>query len=365
MKILFIADTLAGGGKERRLVELIKGLGLESSFQLKLLILDKAIQFNDIYSTKCEIKTLERKKGAGFEFNIWREIENLCSEFKPDIIHFWGEVGMAYLIPRLYLKKTPTVSSIIANTSPRGGILKKLLRKLSFRGTSLILSNTYLGLKAYNIPLNKGKVIYNGFDFQRIKNLKNEDFILEKYGIENKIIIMMVGAYSIRKDYPTFLEATELLINQGRKISVVTAGHGDYSNLLSLVSPQNLKHYSFLSFQEDVESIMNLASIGVLCSNSNIHGEGISNALLEFMAMKKPVVATNDGGNVELIDNGRTGYLVKPSDAKDLAIKLDILLNNQDLRSSMGSFSREAIEMKFSINSMITEFKESYKLLAK
>lgn len=77
--------------------------------------------------------------------------------------------------------------------------------------------------------------------------------------------------------------------------------------------------------------------------------EGMSNTLLEYMAVGKPVVATTVGGNPELIEDGKTGYLVPPQNSKSLADALLKLLNNSELRNQMGLRARERVEREFSV----------------
>jgi len=358
MRILFVADTLAGGGKERRLVELIKGLSHSSDYSVFLLILDGEIHYKDINNTNCKVKNLNRTHG--FEFNISKGISKTISEFKPDIIHFWGDIGMFYLLPNLIFGNIPMVNSVIANTSPKKGFVKTLVRKIAFKYSALILSNTYLGLKNYNAPTARSKVIYNGFDFKRLSALLDENVIRNRYNITSKYVIMMIGEYSGRKDHRTFLLATEKILGLGIDITVITAGNGDIEKIKTYISPKNEKHYRFLNFQDDIESIMNVASIGVLCSNVDRHGEGISNALLEFMALGKPVIASNHGGNMELIENNKSGFLVEAKNEDDLAEKIAVLLSDEIKRQLFGSRAKEIVENKFSIYSMINNFKAEY-----
>lgn len=360
MKILFLSDNLVGGGKERRMVELIKGLSLQGGHELYLVSLSDDIYYKDVHKTNCTLKIIKRTPGKGYEFGVQKKIWNYINEIKPDIVHFWGEVGMVYMIPVSFFKRVKTVSSIIADTSPKRGKIKSILRKISFKTTSVILSNTHLGLKNYKAPPIKSKVIYNGFDFDRITDLVSEQEIRRRYNITSKFIVMMVGSYSVRKDYETFLKGTTSLIQKGFDISVITAGYGDFEDLNVFIDKEYSARYLFLPFQDDVESIMNATTVGVLCSNSKVHAEGISNALLEFMAMSKPVIGTNHGGNVELIEPGICGYLIGDKRPDELSEKLELLLTDEQLKSNFSKSSKEIVSTKFSISKMISDFTTLY-----
>src|SRR5690606_30997623 len=121
---------------------------------------------------------------------------------------------------------------------------------------------------------------------------------------------------------------------------------------------RNEEKYRFLSLQEDIESIMNISTIDVLCSNSIVLDEGISNALIEFMALQKPVNATKDGGSVELIEEGRSGFLIGYKAVIELENKICHLLDDDDLRVAMGTRAYNIVKTKFSMDSMISEFRK-------
>ncbi len=110
---------------------------------------------------------------------------------------------------------------------------------------------------------------------------------------------------------------------------------------------------------------MEIFDIGVLSTNAKVHAEGISNAIMEYMVMEKPVIATDSGGNRELIDNGRTGYLVPPFSSRDMVDKMVKLLNNKELRLSMGHQGKRRVIEEFSTEKMIGQYFELYQSLIK
>src|SRR5262249_10253107 len=117
--------------------------------------------------------------------------------------------------------------------------------------------------------------------------------------------------------------------------------------------------FQFVSRQPDVSPFISSASVGVLTSVS----EGFSNAILEYMCAGLPVVATNVGGNPEIVEDGESGFLVPVSDPASLAEKLICLLQNHDLAARMGSRARERVEREFSLESMICKHQDYYQKL--
>ncbi len=88
--------------------------------------------------------------------------------------------------------------------------------------------------------------------------------------------------------------------------------------------------------------------------------EGISNTVLESMASGLPVVATNVGGNPEIVDNGVTGILVPKEDPEVMARSINKLIKNEGKRKTMGQQGRKNAEKYFSIERMVDTYESLY-----
>jgi len=99
--------------------------------------------------------------------------------------------------------------------------------------------------------------------------------------------------------------------------------------------------------------------VGVLCSYS----EGLSNAVLEYQACGLPVVCTNVGGNLELIEEGKTGFFVRPGDVDALGQRLIHLLRHADEARAMGRQGQAAVR-RFSLSAMVEHHMHLYETLA-
>ena len=80
------------------------------------------------------------------------------------------------------------------------------------------------------------------------------------------------------------------------------------------------------------------------------------------MAAKKPIVATNVGGNPEVVVEGITGFLVPPKDTDKMSEAIITLLKNSELRKKMGEAGRKRVEDKFRLDIMVSEYIKTYKL---
>ena len=143
-------------------------------------------------------------------------------------------------------------------------------------------------------------------------------------------------------------------------ITFLCVGAGDDTKYRKMIKQEHKSKILFLGKQENVENVMNICDIGILMTNNSNHGEGISNALLEFSALGKPVVANFNGGNGELIIQGVTGYLTTPKSDIELSERILYLIDNEGVRMSFGEKGMKRIETDFTIEKMIDDFKNVY-----
>lgn len=363
MKILFFINDLRSGGKERRLVELIKGLSNNPSTTIDLVLTREIIHYEEVLSTNVKIYYVKRKEGVKKDPRVFYKFYKITKKIKPDVIHVWGNLTAVYALPTKLILNIPMINSQITDAPIK--VSKSILgHNLTFPFSNRILSNSKAGLKAYNAPLIKSRIIYNGFDFNRINNLEDKYFVRNKFNIQTKYVIGMVASFSEKKDYKTYIEAAIAVLEYEKDATFICVGEGDYSNYEVMIPKKNKENIHFLGRQSNVESIMNICDIGVLISNTRVHGEGISNALMEFMALKKPVIANNNGGNAELIINKKNGFILKEGSI-ELKDKILFLLNNELLRNKFGMESQQIIKNNFSIDTMIDLFKREYEMVIK
>ncbi len=360
MKILFFIEDLNSGGKERRLVELIKGLSNNQEVEMGIVLTRDIIHYKDIYKTDVKFFFAKRKDGLKKDFRVFYRFYKITKVFKPDFIHVWGNLVAIYAIPAKLFLKIPMINSQITD-APSRVINSILSHKLSFPFSDKIISNTYAGLKAYNAPKRRSSVIYNGFDFERISNLEEKHRVRKRFGISTRYIAGMVASFSENKDYKTYIEAANKVLTERKDITFLCIGSGSSGEFELMVKKANRKNILFLGRQDKVESIMNICDIGVLITNNEKHGEGISNALLEFCALSKPVIATLGGGNGELIEQGKTGFLIEPKSSNELNNKILFFLNNEDAKNKFGRNGKERVKKEFSIEKMIINFVNIYK----
>ncbi|MEZ4840438.1 MAG: glycosyltransferase [Flavobacteriaceae bacterium] len=355
MKVLYIIESLGSGGKERRLLSLMRGMRAYD-VEMKLILLSDKIHYKEINDLGVEILLLPRN--AKKDVKIFQKFIQILNTFKPDMVHCWDNIAALHFAPICYLKRIPFINSSITTAPPRLSYFSKTYLSYvpSFPFSTVILTNSLAGLYSYRVSKNKGRCIYNGFEMDRIKVRKSKGDVMKEFSIDTKYIVGMTASFSDKKDYETLIVAAEAVLKKRRDVTFVMVGDGpDRQRIENLIISKD--YFRFLGRQSDVESIVSIFDIGILST----YTEGISNAIIEYMALSKPVIATDGGGTKELVIDGQTGFLVPPKSPDTLKEKIENLLSDNELRVQMGTKGYERIKEEFSINKMIDKTFELYK----
>ncbi len=361
MKIMMLIDSLVKGGRERRLLELLKSFSRRHDISVSLVIFSKKVEYEEVFDLPVPIYFLERNPRK--DPRIFYRFYKICKELQPDIIHSWGTMPSIYAIPTVKLLGIKFLNANIADAPKNMNFLNKeyLRARMTFPFSDTIVGNSEAGLKAYRAPRKKSRCVYNGFDFQRISHLEDKEKVRQRFHILPGKVIGMVGAFFDRKDYATYIEAACIFLRQRQDATFLALGAGpNFQQFQSKVIGSFRKRILFPGLVHDIESLINVFDIGILCTNAQVHGEGISNAIMEYMALKKAVVASEGGGTNELVVNGETGFLVPPANPNALVEKLVYLLEHPHLAKRFGKCGKERIQNKFSLERMEKDYLEIY-----
>ena len=119
----------------------------------------------------------------------------------------------------------------------------------------------------------------------------------------------------------------------------------------------------FLGYRNDVDRLIRIFDVAVLQTNSDVILEGISNSIIEAMAVELPVIATGGGGTEEIIKNNINGIIVKPKSPHETAIAIKEILKNRKKAKKMGVSAKLYVKKIFNIESYVREYEKIYKEL--
>jgi glycosyltransferase involved in cell wall biosynthesis len=112
-----------------------------------------------------------------------------------------------------------------------------------------------------------------------------------------------------------------------------------------------------LGFRKDIIELISSCDATVL---PTLKREGLSRSIIESMALEIPVIASDTGGNAELVADGETGYVVKPGDAKGLADAINAMASNREATVGMGKKSRQRIAQHFNHEQAVEGYKDFF-----
>lgn len=360
MKVLLVADNLVAGGRERRMLEFIKGL-VERKHSVALVLFREAIHYKEIFELPVELIVL--KKRFRKDVFVYFKLFGICKRLQPDLVHTWGGIPSVMSVPVVVICKLKLVNGMIANSKCVAFTKDWFRSRLSFPFSSLIVSNSKVGLEAYGASLKKGVVIPNGFNLSRLDEKYDSTAVFKELELpeNNKThIVGMVASINWRKDFPTFIKAALKILEYRRDVYFLIIGDGqDREKVEAMISDDKKENFRFTGNRQGVDRFIQIFNVGVLAT----FAEGISNSIMEYMAFGKPVVVSDVPGNRELVEANSSGYLVEVGDEDAMADRINTLISDEAKARRMGQAGKQIILEKFTVDKMTDQYLEAYKRL--
>ncbi|MXV38582.1 glycosyltransferase [Flavobacteriaceae bacterium Ap0902] len=281
-------------------------------------------------------------------FRIYKELNDFkvyFKDYKVDVIHSNTLAVLigAFVYKSLKAKHIWHVHEMIEKPS----FVKEFYRYLLPNKSDIIIANSK-ATEAFWLdnrkPLQKKfRLVYNGLDLPKDKLRPSIAAIKEKlFHIPvDGLVIGLVGRINQYKGHDLLLKTFEELSRRYPQIYLVMIGSTppgkafyktELKNKIDQVEAKD--SIRLIDFQEDIAAVWSAIDIAVV---PTIIAESFGLVALEAMLAKKPVIASAIGGLVEVVDDEETGYLFEPENAQMLTEKLELLINNDSLRESMGA----------------------------
>jgi sugar transferase (PEP-CTERM/EpsH1 system associated) len=365
IRVMHVVRTLATGGTESVVRKLLSTLDPDQ-FQQSVctLISTPGLRPAD---TVC----LERSPDkAAF---LVPQLARVFMRERPDIVHSRNWATIEAVAAAKIARVVAVVHSEHGRdlqTMGRQPLRRRLLRRISYAWADRVfcvsqeLKQYYcreLGLLASSF-----EVIPNGVDVEHFRpNPQARIDVRRKLGAgPNTLVAGTVSRLDPIKDHGTLLRAAEIALQKGVDLRLVIVGDGPQRAALEhdLASKPGLAHRTLLAGDlRDVSDWLNGFDVFVLPSLS----EGMSNTLLEAMAVGVATIATSVGGNLEVVEDGHSGLLVEPRDAEKICDCLIQLAAAESWRRELGRNARERVVARFSVERMLKQYEEMYCQLIK
>ena len=317
--------NLIGGGAERVTVNIIKQLD-KNRFDIFLVMVSKEGVFLKEIPTYVKIVNLNAKKTLFSIFKFRKVIQNI----QPDIIYSTLiNTSIAQYLALLGIKDKPFI--VLRNaTSPKlfaqEGSHKKsweFLLKKAYKTADRVLAQTPEMKNElreyYNLSPKKVDIFINPLNEDDINNKINN---VQNPFNKNKINVVAAGRLTYAKAFDVLLDAFALVVKRNNNFILHIIGRDDGEKELLLKKQKELKlekNINFLGFQSNPYHFFYFSDLFVLSSRR----EGLPNALLENLYLKKPVVSTKCIPFIStLIENGENGFLVDVENSEELALSI-------------------------------------------
>ena len=357
------------GGTEKIVLDLVNGISrdrFESSVICMTMYGPRASEIKE------DVTLYLMKRKPGINLKNFYTFYKIFKEVKPDIVHFrnftsyfWGCVVSWFSSKHCKIVYSDH-SEIILNyeTNEKGKLfLRKLFKYITdnFMTNSLTFKEKlveYVNVKPENIV-----VIPNGVDTDKFYPMDKVDKTLlrKQYGFDDKdYIIGIVAGFSIKKNQSLAIKAMGELRHRLPFANLVLAGKGEQEGELKIFA-QNLglsDKVHFLGLIKETNKLLNIFDLFLFPSS---YGEGMPNVVLEAMAAKVPVVASDIPGNIEILKDGYRGFLFKNKDKDSLVDTVLRLANNKVLSNEIAERAYKYIRENMGLQRMIGRYEDFYR----
>jgi glycosyltransferase involved in cell wall biosynthesis len=361
-RIVFLITSLDYGGAQTEIVHLAIGLK-NLGWNVRLISMLRVEAFTEkLDRANIPVISLGMSKGIPDPKAIGK-LANLLRQWKADILH--SHLFHANILSRItrIIVPIPIVISTAHNIN-EGRRWREIAYRSSDRLADLTTNVSKAAVKRYiqvgAVPANKIMFIPNSIDTEIFApDLQARNKIRQQLNLENKFVWLAVGRLEEQKDYPNLLQAFARIVREFPETILLICGKGNLQSELEVLTEQ-LKiqqRVRFLGIRSDIRDIMNGVDAYVMSSA----WEGMPIVLLEASAVGLPIVATDVGGNREIILDDRSGFLVPPKDDRTLGLKMQQLMKlSTSERWQMGQIARKYVEDNYSIERTLSKWQQIY-----
>lgn len=368
-KIVHIIYSLGTGGLENGLVNIINRSPPER-YRHAIVCLTDATDFAKRITVP-GVDVIQMHKKPGHDWGLYFRLLKVLFSLKPDIVHTRNLTSLEMQALTLLLPGVKRVHgehgrdvNDLDGTNKKYNYLRKLLRFFIHRYITVSKDLENWLKEIINVPALKVRQIYNGVDSEKFhpNQALREQITPGGFLSGGSIVVGTVGRIAEVKNQKLLVDGVKCLVENRpelrENLRLVLVGDGPlYDSLQSYISESGISDLVWMAGdRDDIPQLMQLMDIFVLPSLA----EGISNTVLEAMATGLPVIATNVGGNPELISDGENGRLITVGDDQCLAMTIGDLIDDSEVRNQMGQNGLNRVRSTFNWPKTVNEYLSVY-----
>lgn len=366
--VIFRLDV---GGLENGLVNIINGLP-KGKFRHVIICLTDYTDFHKKIDPEIELVALHKQ--PGHDIGLYWRLFKTFRRLRPDIVHTRNLAALEAQLPAWLARVKRRIHGLHGWDASASDAVNSRHLKLYKLMDSLVqryipLSDELEGFLLRQVTVTRKKItkICNGVDTQRFTpaNEDRRQVLPVEFLPDSGLLIGTVGRLEAVKNQLLLVNGFIDVITRNpelaQRLRLMLVGDGSMRDVIEQrISEAGIEQLVWMTgSRNDVPELMAALDLFVLPSKA----EGISNTILEAMATGLPVIATDVGGNAQLVIDGKTGLII-PSDAVTvLADKLQLYTNDPLLLEQHSTAARARVEQQFSLNYMVSQYQAVYEAL--
>jgi glycosyltransferase involved in cell wall biosynthesis len=275
-----------------------------------------------------------------------------CRDKRIQIVHTSDLPSNIFGLPAAWSARVPVRIGNRRDINPGKSTLEILMQRTAYTCAHRIVANSQAAAERLlyeRVPAGKIRVIANGLECGHFPPPAPRLLLRN---------VVVVANLRPEKGHDLLIDAAKTVLQSFPDATFTIVGNGsEREALVARVKAHGIEHaVRFLGHQDNVPARLAEADIFVLPSRS----EAFPNAVLEAMASGLPVVTTGVGGMLELVRDGRSGFLVPPGDVNALVDRLSLLMSDAALGARLGAAARADAQSRYSFEQMVTAFDAVY-----
>lgn len=365
IRLAYLLTHISAGGVERQILKRIRHLD-RSLFDIHIVVLfDQFIQHfvEDLERENATVHICRYKRSSfldivKFGFFLKDQCFDIIHSVHPRADRQLCLINSMFKMGRIICSELGTRRAI----HPKYRFMQKIIdRAFTFRQANRLIANSDFSkqtLLNLNCSASKISVIHNGIDVKHPLAPKN----IQEENIKNNdtMIVGLVARLHPIKSPETFVKAAHIVLQNSKHkaLQFVIVGEGPLEEeIRGLIQELNISDRCIMTgYSSCPETWIARFNIAVLVSLS----ESFPNSILEYMAYKKPVIATRVGGVPDIITHQRNGILITPQAPMELAESIFSLLNNPEKAQELGQNGYQHLSDNFSIKKITKQFNTLY-----
>lgn len=366
IRILFIIPSFKAGGAEIQLLSLLQGLD-KSKFVAHVAVFYRGNELDELYeqSSQVHVHYLDKKSACDFLFLL--RLYDLIVEYRFHIVQSYNV--SARFFGTITAKVAGTPVTIVTERTARllyssmGSRFYLFFEKFVMRCADFLIANSESGRQfalSRGVQKARTRVIYNGIEPRRLHVERAKKAVRDDFAIpEHAFLVGMVARLEPVKDPFTFVKAAHYLAERQANFYFMLVGDGSlFTSIKTATSTSEPRsRITLTGYRTDTADLISCMDVLILTSKDV---EGCSNALIEAMSLGKPVIATRVGGTAELIEHEKSGILIPPEDALELAAAIERLYDDPSLRERLARNAQEYAASRFTQSAMVSAHEKLY-----